>query len=233
MILNYLLYFLIIINFVFGNLNLDPIITLKKNNFIAIDDEISNENVAKWSKQISKLNSNPINIYIDSQGGSVIAGLQFINNMEWHMSQGKIINCIGKSAYSMAFIILQHCTNRYVIQSTTLMQHQMSLSGINGPINNLGNYLEMITNISDTLDTKVSTRLNMTLQDYRNRISNDWWVYGQSAITNKMADSMVIIGCEQELYESNIKEEEITFDLNLNGELELKKVLKDKSLCPL
>jgi hypothetical protein len=109
----------------------------------------------------------------------------------------------------------------------------MSLSGINGPLNNLGNYIEMIKSISDSLDSSMSARLNLTLNDYRNKISNDWWVYGQSAISAKMADSMVIVGCEQELYESDTKKEDIIFDLNLAGELELKKVESNKSLCPL
>ena len=233
MIVNFFLYFLIILTFHIVKSNTQQIITLKKNNFISIDDKINDENVALWSKQINKLNSNPIYIYIDSPGGSVVAGLQFINNMDWLIGQGKSINCIAKSAYSMAFIILQHCNNRYVIKSSILMQHQMSLSGINGPLNNLGNYIEMIKSISDSLDSSMSARLNLTLNDYRNKISNDWWVYGQSAISAKMADSMVIVGCEQELYESDTKKEDIIFDLNLAGELELKKVESNKSLCPL
>ena len=120
MIVNFFLYFLIILTFHIVKSNTQQIITLKKNNFISIDDKINDENVALWSKQINKLNSNPIYIYIDSPGGSVVAGLQFINNMDWLIGQGKSINCIAKSAYSMAFIILQHCNNRYVIKSSIL-----------------------------------------------------------------------------------------------------------------
>lgn len=209
------------------------IITLKKNNFILIDDVISDSNVAKWINQLSSLNTNPIYLYIDSPGGSVDAGLQFINTMNWYTIQGKIINCISKSAYSMAFVIFQNCSNRYIMSSTKLMQHQMSLSGIGGPINNLVNYLEMVNQMSLELDNMVSSRLNMTLNDYRNKISNDWWIYGKFALEFNVADELVIVGCEQELYEINIQEKKIILDVNKKGELKIVSNNKQKYLCPL
>lgn len=217
-----------LINFVYPQ----QIITLKKNNFIAIDDTVNHKNVEKWSKQMNKLSSNPIYIYIDSPGGSVDAGSQFINNMNWHIGQGKVINCIAKSAYSMAFIILQNCSNRYVMSSSTLMQHQMSLSGLKGSFNNLMNYLEMISSISNELDESVSKRLNMTIDDYRTKIKNDWWLTGTSAITQGVADSMVIVGCDQELYDIHTTTEDLVFDIDLKGNLEIKKVVSTNDICP-
>lgn len=209
------------------------IITLKKNNFISIDDTIDDDGVELWSKQMNKLTSNPIYIYIDSPGGSVDAGLQFINNMNWHIKQGKTVNCIVKSAYSMAFIILQNCSNRYVMSSSTLMQHQMSLGGLKGPLNNMMNYLEMIHSISNDLDSTVSKRIGLSIEDYRNKIKTDWWFTGNTAITNKVADEMVIVGCDPELYEINSVKEDLVFDIDSTGNIEIKKVEKTKDLCPL
>lgn len=227
-------YLFFLFSFCFG-LNLvftQQIITFKKNNFISIDNTITNDNVELWSKQMNKLTSNPIYIYIDSPGGNVEAGLQFINNMNWNIKQGKTINCVAKSAYSMAFIILQNCFNRYVISSSTLMQHQMSLDGLKGPLNNLMNYLEMIHSISYSLDNEVSKRLGLTLEDYRNKIKNDWWFTGYTAITQGVADEMVIVGCDSELYDIHIKENKLVFDLNSNGNFEIKKVEINKDICP-
>lgn len=232
MLNNYLLFFLLF-GFFLTKVFSQQIITLKKNNFIAIDDTIDDSNVEKWSGQLSKLSSNPIFIYIDSPGGSVDAGLQFINSMEWYIKQGKTINCIVKSAYSMAFVILQHCSNRYVMSSSTLMQHQMSLSGVKGPMNNLMNYLEMITMMSKEIDENVSKRLGMNLDDYRNKIKNDWWLTGSSAISNGVVDSMVIVGCDVDLYDTYTKHEDLVLDVDLDGNLELKKIDVVKNICPL
>jgi ATP-dependent Clp protease protease subunit len=218
----------------FSNLCLSKIneqtITLRKNNFVSIKDEVSEQNVNKWSNTLNKLNSNTIYLYIDSPGGSVDAGLQFINVINYHKNQGKTINCIAKSAYSMAFVIFQNCSNRYVISSTTLMQHQISLSGIRGPLNNLMNYLDMINKISYELDNMVSTRIKMDLTEYRNKISNDWWIYGNLAIEQGVADEYVVVGCETELYETD-SQEELILNLNSLGELEL--TSDSKTLCPL
>ena len=217
------------INLVFGQ----QIITLQKNNFVSIDDTINDENIEKWSKQMNKLTSNSIYIYINSPGGSVDAGLQFINNMNWHIKQGKTVNCIVKSAYSMAFVILQNCSNRYVMSSSTLMQHQISLSNLQGPLNNLMNYLEMIHSISNELDITVSKRLGLSLDDYRNKIKNDWWLTGNTAVSNKVADEMVIVGCDPELYDIYSIHEDIVLDIDSKGNLEINKVEKKKDLCPL
>jgi ATP-dependent Clp protease protease subunit len=200
---------------------------------VSIDDTFNDINVEKWSKQLSKLTSNPIYLYIDSPGGNVDSGLDFINNMNWYMfQQGKMINCIVKSAYSMAFIILQHCSNRYVMTSSTLMQHQMSLSNIKGPINNLMNYLSMIKSISNELDQKVSQRLNISVKEYRNKISNDWWLTGNDAIESSVADLMVTVGCDPELYDIYTKEEELVLDIDSDGNLEFKKITNSKDQCP-
>ncbi len=231
--IQFLLFFIIILNLLNYGCGQNQIITLKKNNFISIDDKIDDNNVEKWSKQMNKLTANPIYIFIDSPGGSVDAGSQFINNMNWLINHDKTINCIVKSAYSMAFVILQHCTNRYVMSSSTLMQHQMSLTGLKGPINNLMNYLEMISNISDELDNKVSTRLNMTVESYRNKIKNDWWLTGYSALGAGVVDSMVIVGCDTELYDIHDNQEEIIFDIDTKGNLEIKKINTIKDICPL
>lgn len=216
-------------NLAFGQ----QIITLQKNNFISMDNTIDDANVELWSNQMNKLTSNPIYIYIDSTGGNVDAGLQFINNMNWQIKQGKIINCIGKSAYSMAFVIFQNCSNRYVITSSTLMQHQMSLSNLKGPLNNLMNYLEMIHSISNELDINICKRLGLSLEDYRNKIKNDWWLTGNTALLNKVADEIVIVGCDPELYNINYVKEDLIFDIDSSGNFGIKKVEKNKDLCPL
>ena len=81
----------------------------------------------------------------------------------------------------------------------------MSLYDIKGSLNNLMNYLEMVNQMSWQFDSIVSSRLNMTLKNYRTKIRNDLWIYGCLSINYGVADELVIIGCEQELYGINIQ----------------------------
>jgi len=110
------------------------------------------------------------------------------------------------------------------------MQHQILLSGLRGPLNNLMNYLDMINKMSYELDNMVCSRIKMDLTEYRNKISNDWWIYGNLALEQGLADNYVVVGCESELYESD-SQEELTLNFNSLGELEL--TSNSKTLCPL
>lgn len=212
------------------------IITLKKNNFIRLEGEINDNNVAKWIRNMNKISLNKIYIYINSSGGNVDSGLQFINTMNWYIQNNKIIICIGKKAHSMAFVIFQHCTQRYIISSSILMQHQISISGtgIKGPINNILNYLDMVQSIGVELDIKIASRLGMQLSDYKNKISNDWWLYGNSILQANAADKLVIVGCDAELYNIIIKKkEEIFIDISIGGNFKFDKIDSTNDLCPL
>lgn len=226
-----LLFCIVINNYKF--INSQEIITFKKNNFISINDIINDDNVNIWIRDLSKINTDSIYIYIDSSGGSVSAGLQFIEIINWYIEQGKKINCIAKSAYSMAFVILQQCTNRYIMSSSIVMQHQISLSGLKGSLNNLVNYIDMIKEIGNNLDNKIALRLNLTVDEYKSKINNDWWLYGKSIIEANVADTIVIVGCDQELYEITTKTEELVFNIDSFGNLELNKIESKKDLCPL
>ena len=99
----YLLLFLIFTSFNLFKAN--KIITLKKGNFVSVNDKINEENVNLWIRNISSIDNNPIYIYIDSPGGSVDSGLKLINTFKYYQSLNISIDCIANNAYSMAFYI--------------------------------------------------------------------------------------------------------------------------------
>ena len=89
-----------------------------------IDDDLVNsaiENSALLNK-----NNNYTYIYLNSPGGSVVAGQKYINLIN-SLKRTKKIMCISEFAASMAFHILQHCDYRYVLKTSKMMQHQISL----------------------------------------------------------------------------------------------------------
>lgn len=73
-------------------------------------------------------NLEPINIVLNSPGGSVFAGLQFINAMEIAKARGVILRChvVGMAA-SMAFQILAHCDERYALRYSLLLWHPVRI----------------------------------------------------------------------------------------------------------
>jgi len=220
------LYFLVI-SFLIRYTNSHKIITLDQYNFVAINDNIDGNNVKKWLKELSEAitlsKSNTVYILIDSQGGVVEAGNDLINQLEYYHLTGKSIECIAKNAFSMAFQIFQNCDKRYILSSSTLMQHQMSLN-INGKLLNTLNYLKMIETMSIDLDRKTAKRINIGYNEYKELIQHDWWTYGEEIIDYNLADEMVIVGCSPELFE--IYEDEIEIMVS-------DIVLTKKYKCPL
>lgn len=79
---------------------------------------------------LSNQDSAPITIVIDSNGGSVIAGLEFYRAMDRVKSRGVELRCVVVGhAMSMAMHILGNCSTRYALPTSLLMWHPAYVSG--------------------------------------------------------------------------------------------------------
>jgi ATP-dependent protease ClpP protease subunit len=174
-------------------------IVLKPGNHLFLTSEVNDDNKELFISGNNRLTTKNIYVYINSNGGSVLSGNDIIENIKFLNSTGYNITCIAQKAYSMAFHIFQHCKQRYITSSSTLMQHQMSL-GINGNYENIKTYLEMIEKINEELINYSAKRLKLTSKQFKNNIMNDWWFYGKNAIQNNAADKIITIGCSPTLY---------------------------------
>ncbi len=82
------------------------------------------EALDKYASESSK----PIDLIINSPGGSIVPGFFFINKMEDLRAQGIKFNCfVPEVAASMAFQILLHlhCDERYVLDRSFLLWHRV------------------------------------------------------------------------------------------------------------
>ena len=80
---------------------------------------------AELAHKISKV----ITMGINSPGGSIHVGLEFIGEMKTLQAKGYKIKCYVRNAYSMGFVILQFCNERIGAPSSTYMHHLTSVNG--------------------------------------------------------------------------------------------------------
>jgi ATP-dependent protease ClpP protease subunit len=73
--------------------------------------------------EISNRNDKVIDVAINSGGGGVHIGLEFVEEMKAIKAKGYKINCYVRNAYSMGFIILQYCDKRIGSENSTYMHH--------------------------------------------------------------------------------------------------------------
>jgi hypothetical protein len=110
------------------------------------------------------------------------------------------------------------------------MQHQISLGIKRSNYGVIKNYLEMIEQISNNLEEISAARINIDIDEYKNKIVNEWWMYGINIISYNIADEIVIVGCSNELYKTSktIYEDEFNFNT-----LIFSKIKKKIDECPL
>ena len=213
-------------------INKIKLITLEHGNFMSIVGPINRNNVGVWIRNMSSIEHNNFYVYIDSNGGSVDAGQKLIDQFSYLQQKGVIIECIVQNAHSMAFQILQSCDKRYITPSAKVMQHQMSLSEIDGQFDNLMNYLTMIQQMSNKLDKVAAERIGISYDDYKKKVATDWWLFGEEIIRANVADEIVYIGCSPNLYSSYKSKDELELIISANGFFT--KISKSNvDLCPL
>jgi ATP-dependent protease ClpP protease subunit len=178
------------------------VITLNQTNHIIIQGQINSVSTNKFIIDTISFNESELFIYINSPGGSVIEGLMIIDHIKTLQNDNITISCIADYSASMAFVILQFCSNRYALYSSIIMQHQMSLK-LGGNLFELNSYLKMIKDINIFIDTKQSQRINTTYNEFVNKVSIDWWISGITAVEEKIVDMIIMIKCSKYLYLNN------------------------------
>lgn len=208
MILNILL-FLLLSSSVLGNINLvDSIIynvkelTLNTTNVITIKGKITDELASNFIYELNqKKEKENIFVYIDTNGGSVDAGNKIVDEI-----QNYKLDCVADRAISMGFVILQSCYRRYITQYGILMQHQMSYD-VMGEKEKVESYVQFISQISDNLQDMQALKIGITRKKLKELTYNDWWLFGENAISENCVDGLIKIKCDHELTNLNYTED--------------------------
>ena len=104
-------------------LKLDPKSTVRIQGVVTGAIKAKGKELLDMSKQF-----NEVTLLINSPGGQVLAGLQFVDIMELVKSRGTKIRCVVPNlAASMAFHILAHCDSRFSLNSAILLWHPAKL----------------------------------------------------------------------------------------------------------
>lgn len=177
-------------------------IVLTSKNSISFNQQVTDVYVAKKSlelfvKDLSLPKTQPIYLVLNTPGGSVSAGNQFIDFIK---SRKRPVHTVIIFAASMGYQITQELGNRYILPSGTLMSHRGSISGISGQVpGELNARLKMIEDILEGMNVRASKRVSMSLKDYQAAIVNELWVSGQQAVDSKHADAVAIAICDKSL----------------------------------
>jgi ATP-dependent Clp protease protease subunit len=170
------------------------VVNLEHENMVILRGPIDSTSSSNVIDKLLKLKSKEIYIYINSPGGSIFDGLQIVQVMESLQQNGIKVYTIADFAASMAYIIHQCGTERYVRPWGVLMQHQMSLSQ-RGQYFNLQEYNKLITHLHDNLVEKQARLANKTVNEFIELTRHDWWLIGEESISFQVSDKVVSVQC--------------------------------------
>jgi ATP-dependent protease ClpP protease subunit len=118
-------------------------------------------------EKMSARSAAPIYLVINSGGGSVIPGLQFVNAMLQAQERGVTIKCVTPVlAMSMAFFFLTLCDERYAFENSLLLWHPMKTSMSNASADDLAYESALIRELEGPMLRIMIAALNITPESF-------------------------------------------------------------------
>lgn len=182
------------------------VITLTKRNTLVFRGVVTSQSVAKMQIEAMQMSaklypSETIYLVLDTPGGSVSAGNEFIDFMKALPQKTKTITLF---AASMGFHIAQNLDERLILPSSTMMSHRASMSGLEGELPG-----ELLSRLSYTMrelnrmDEVVATRMKVPLAYYQNLIRDELWLKGSESLRMRVVDRVVLARCDSSFQGTN------------------------------
>lgn len=154
---------------------------LLQERIIFINGEINDESAYDTITKLLYLdseNNEKISLYINSNGGSVIAGLAIIDTMNIIKSDVETY-CIGK-AYSMGAMILACGKTRYALENSEIMIHSPSTS-MEGKTEQIEQSTERLKNTKKKLIELLYKKTNKTKKEIDKNFQKDTFMTSEQA----------------------------------------------------
>jgi len=169
---------------IYSRLLMDRIIFLGSG----IDDTVGNIITAQLLFLSSIDNEKPIQLYISSGGGSVVAGLSIYDTMEFIPND--VNTMVTGMAASMAFILSISGSHRSALKNARLMMHQPS-GGAEGVSMDLEIATNEIVKIRKVLYDIIAEKTKHTYDEVFKSCERDNWLSASEALSYGALDEII------------------------------------------
>ncbi len=174
-------------------------------NTVLIRGEINDASVSKAMNDLSVLNKkrqlgSTIYLVLDTPGGDIESGETLIS----YLKSVPKVSTVTIFAASMGSAIVEALPGtRYITDDGTLMFHRAK-AGLSGQIEmgEVESRLTWIKSIVLRMEKRNAKRMNMSLQAYKAKVKDEYWLDSGQSIATNAADKVVDIVCSQSLIEA-------------------------------
>jgi ATP-dependent Clp protease protease subunit len=155
-----------------------------------VEDEVASLVVAQLLYLESENPDKEIQLYINSPGGSVSAGLAIYDTMQFVTSEISTL-CIGQAA-SISALLLAGGTDgkRYCLPHTRIMLHQ-PLGDFEGPATDIDIHAKEILQVRRQLDGILARHTAQSLQRIRKDTERDYFMDPRDAVEYGLIDNIL------------------------------------------
>jgi len=155
-----------------------------------IEEHLANLVVAQMLFLESEDPEKDINLYINSPGGSVTAGLGIYDTMQYIKCPVSTI-CVGQAA-SMAAVLLAAGTEgkRIALPNSRIMLHQ-PLGGVQGQATDIEIHAREIKNIRDRLNQIIAKHTNQDIEKVARDTDRDFFMSAEEALSYGIVDKVI------------------------------------------
>jgi ATP-dependent Clp protease protease subunit len=182
----------------------------------AIDDNVSNLIIAQLLFLEAEDPDKDINIYVNSPGGLVTAGLAIYDTMQY-VKPGIATICVGQAA-SMAALLLTAGTKgkRYTLPNARILIHQPS-GGFQGQATDIGIHAEEIIKIRKRLDEIMAKHTGQAIDRVHRDSERDYFLSAQEAKEYGLIDEVIVRMPKELRPVKDLKDMKITTDKDKDG----------------
>ena len=154
-----------------------------------IDGNLSNIVVAELL-YLDSINHNDINIYINSNGGSITSGMAIYDTMNFIKSDVSTI-CVGMAASMAAFLLSSGKKGkRYSLKNAEVMIHQ-PLGGAQGQATEIKIAAERILRIKDKMNKILARNTNKDVKEIEKDTERDYFMTSDEALSYGIIDKIL------------------------------------------
>jgi ATP-dependent Clp protease protease subunit len=155
-----------------------------------VNDDMANTIIAQFLFLESEDPDRDINLYINSPGGSITAGLAIYDTMQYVKPDIATI-CTGQAS-SMAALLLAAGKNgkRYALPHSRVMIHQ-PMGGVQGQATDIDIQAKEIIRVRETINELLVLHTGKTAKKIKNDTERDYFMSGQEALEYGIVDKVI------------------------------------------
>ena len=156
-----------------------------------IDDNVANLVTAQLLFLEAEDPERDVQLYINSPGGSVTAGLAIYDTIQFVRPDVATI-CIGQAASAAAVLLAAGTTGkRYALPNSRILIHQPSMGGLSGQATDIDIHAREILRMRSNLNEIMARHTGQSLDKVEHDMERDFWMSAQQAREYGMVDEII------------------------------------------